>query len=708
MTQDKSRSGINIIRDVSWGTHLCHFYQTKEDLIDILVPYFKVGLENNEYCMWVTSEPLTEKMAEDAMRKAVPDFDKYIGGGQIEIVPHTEWYLKDGTFDLKRVLDAWIDKLNQALSNGYDGMRITGNTAWLDRRDWQDHAAYEEQVNSVIGDYQMIAICTYSLDQCGASEIIELVCNHPLNLIRQAGEWVIMESSERKRSKEVLHESKERLQRIFESVNDGITVTDSNGFITDLNEMALKMSGFKEKSDLIGKIAFETIAPHDRERALNNMQELIQLGSVGTAEYSLVKRDGSEYPAEISASVLQDSAGGPTGFVSAIRDITERKKMEEERQRAARLESVGVLAGGIAHDFNNLLTGIMGNIGLAKRYVEPEEKAFDRLLEAGKASLRARDLTQQLLTFAKGGTPVKKTASIAELIKDSATFALRGSNVRCEFCLPDDLWVAEVDEGQISQVISNLAINADESMPEGGIINMSAKNTAIRTGSSLPLRKGKYIEIRVEDHGTGIRKEHLERIFDPYFTTKQKGSGLGLATTYSIIKNHNGYITAHSELAVGTTFHIYLPASQNPISVKKEVIVEDTLANGKGRILIMDDEEVIRELLLQELSDAGYEVELTKDGAEAIEQYAKAKKSGQPFDAVIMDVTIPGGTGGKEAIKQLLEIDPEVEVIVSSGYANDSIIVDFRDYGFRAAIAKPYKITELEKTLHSVVKRAGD
>lgn len=368
------------------------------------------------------------------------------------------------------------------------------------------------------------------------------------------------------------------------------------------------------------------------------------------------------------------------------------------------MESIGTLAGGIAHDFNNLLTGIMGNISLAKRSVETgeTEKTSSRLVEAEKASLRAKDLTQQLLTFASGGLPIMETISITELLKEVTNFALRGSNVRGEFSLPDDLWLVDMDKGQMNQVVTNLVINADEAMPEGGILNINAMNTVVRERSVLPLVKGKYVKITIEDHGVGIPKEHLDRIFEPYFTTKQKGSGLGLATTYSIILKHDGYITAESSPTVGTNFHIYLPASKKRIPTRKEVPIEVPIT-GKGKVLIMDDEEIIRDLLHDELIDVGYEVLLANDGAEAIKQYTKAKESGKPYDAVILDLTVPGAMGGKEVIKKLLEIDPNVKAIVSSGYSTDPIMSDFKKYGFSGIAPKPYKVEELEKTLRDLL-----
>jgi len=626
-------------------------------------------------------------------------------------------------------------------------------------------------------------------------------------------------------------ESEEKLRLMYESMAEGVTVSDLDGNIVQMNETTVRMHGSDNKEALIGRSLFEFTAAKDHPRAMENLKRTIRDGYTRNIEYTLLRRDGSEFPAELSASVLKDTSGNPTGFViiiedlterklaekelresesryrtifestatataiieedttislvneefvklsgysreelegkkswtefavkedlermkeyhklrridsshtpgnyefrfidkqgnakdisltiamipgtkrsvASLLDITERKQIEEERQKVAKLESVDTLAGGIAHDFNNLLTSIMGNIGLAMRHVEPKSKAEESLLETEKASIRARDLTQQLLTFSKGGAPVKKPVSIAGLIKESAGFALRGSNIRCDFDLPEDLWPVVADEGQLSQVITNLVIDAQEVMHGGGVININASNTAIQDKSTLPLSKGRYVKIDIIDQGVGIKKKHLDRIFDPYFTTKQEGSGLGLATSYSIIKNHGGHITVESKVETGTTFHIYLPASKESVTVEKEAKAE-VVTTGEGRILVMDDEEMIREMLSRMLSLAGYKVTLTEDGAEAIEQYAKAKESGKPFGAVIMDLTIPGGMGGKEAIKKLLEIDPGAKVIVSSGYATGPIMSDYKKYGFSAVVTKPYSAAQIEKTLHSIITKKG-
>lgn len=371
---------------------------------------------------------------------------------------------------------------------------------------------------------------------------------------------------------------------------------------------------------------------------------------------------------------------------------------------AQKLEAVGILAGGIAHDFNNILTAIIGNISLATMEVRPEDKISHLLSEAENASIRAQTLTRQLLTFAKGGTPVKETASIKDILKSSSSFMLHGSKSDCEFSVADDLWLAEVDVGQITQVINNLIINANQAMTEGGIIQVAAENLIIENRHGLPVKAGKYIRITIKDQGVGIAKDHLLKLFDPYFTTKQEGSGLGLATTYSIIQKHGGHITVESQLGVGTTFHVYLPASDKIVAEKEEV----KLIKGQGRILVMDDEASLEKLVGRMLKNLGYESEFAKDGAETIQMVKEAKEAEKPYDAVILDLTIPGKMGGQEAIKKLLQIDPELKAIVFSGYSNNPILANFEEYGFKGMMPKPFELRTLGKVLHEVLTGEKD
>jgi CheY-like chemotaxis protein len=340
-------------------------------------------------------------------------------------------------------------------------------------------------------------------------------------------------------------------------------------------------------------------------------------------------------------------------------------------------------------------------LSLARLDSKPGDQVVARLNEMEKASLQAKNLTQQLLTFSKGGEPVKKLVNLAELIKNSATFSLRGSNVRCDFSISQDLRPVEVDEGQIGQVINNLVLNADHAMPEGGIIEISSDNSALAAGNKFSLPAGPYLRTSFRDHGVGIHPDHLPKVFDPYFTTKHKGSGLGLTVAYSIIDKHSGRLTAESEPGHGTTFTIYLPASEKPAS--QPVDEEKRLFIGNGKLLVMDDEEFIRDVAIQMLNKMGYEVSVAKDGNEAIEIYRQAQQSKEPFDAVIMDLTVPGGMGGREAIQKLKELDPNIKALVSSGYSNDPIMSDFRDYGFEGVVKKPYRIQDMSDALRSVI-----
>lgn len=392
------------------------------------------------------------------------------------------------------------------------------------------------------------------------------------------------------------------------------------------------------------------------------------------------------------------------------KELSERKVTEEELLKARKLESIAALSGGIAHDYNNLLTSIMGNISLAQRYVEHDDKIYGLLNEAQRASILAKDLTRKLITFSRGGTPIKKTVPISPLVKRATEFSLSGSNIGCEFNMPDDLWHVEIDETQIGQAIYNLVINAREAMRDGGTIRVAAENKNITHGTPT-LKVGRYVSISFKDEGIGIPKKHFKKIFDPYFSTKemgaQKGMGLGLSICHSIIKGHGGDVDVFSQEGVGATFSIYLPVSDGKI-IKEDPEkgqIKAAPVIGRGRILVMDDEEMIRHLAGELLNYLGYEVSFSKEGARAVQIYKEAMQSGEPFDAVILDLTIRGGMGGKEAIRKLMEIDPHVKGIVSSGYSDDSVMTDFEKYGFKGVVAKPYSVHEVSKVLGEVLTR---
>ncbi len=512
-------------------------------------------------------------------------------------------------------------------------------------------------------------------------------------------------------SREQLRTLKDFHEQIVKNAPVGIVRTDKEGKMIFANPKAAHILGLASREDDSGE---EMVDLFDISKALKeagfDIESLKSMESPGESlgdgqfhDYAIASVDGTGIQTSIAVVTLASKQGKFDGLLLMIEDVTVRMALEEERKRVDKLQSIGTLAGGIAHDFNNILTGIMGNIGMARMVMHSPEEALEVLNEAERASARARGLTQQLLTFSRGGQPVKKLISIDELLEESTRFALRGSNVRPVYALPDDLWLVEADEGQMNQVIINLARNAREAMPGGGMLDISARNLVLREKDVLPLPAGKYIQITIADHGQGVPKENLPRMFEPYFSTKQRGSGLGLATCYSIIKNHSGHISIESEPGVGTQVHVCLPASDKPALQKEEPAME-TSKKGKGRILVMDDDDMIREMLRRMLHLLGYEAELAGEGAEAVNKYREAMEKKTSFDAVIMDLTVPGGMGGKEATAKLLEMDPGAKAIVSSGYTVDGLMADYRQHGFRAVITKPYTIEQLDKVLRSVIE----
>jgi PAS domain S-box-containing protein len=547
------------------------------------------------------------------------------------------------------------------------------------------------------------------------------------------------------RSERALRVSERRFREVLENVHLVAVGFDVHGQVTFCNDFLLRLTD-RQRHEVLGHNWFDLfLPPEQREEAqqlfLQDMLPVFIQGALPVHyEHDIMTRQDERRAIAWNTIPLHDTHGQVIGATSIGVDLTERKRaaaalqkaydelerrveertadlaasnaslqreiaerqrLEDELLNTRKLESVGLLAGGIAHDFNNILTAIVGNISLAKQLAPAEHRLIGRLVAAEKACQRATDLTQQLLTFSQGGAPIKRPVSIAELIQETVNFALRGSKIRCEFTIALALWAVDVDEGQISQVISNMIINADQAMPHGGTIRVQAENYPIPAEHTLPLRPGKYVRIAIADQGVGIPPEHLSRIFDPYFTTKPRSSGLGMATAYAILQKHEGYVTVESAVGLGSTFYIYLPASSQALPPPRRRPA--TPPQGTGKILIMDDEVAIRDLVEQMLTQIGYRVESVGDGAEAIDQYTKARDAGQPFAAVIMDLTIPGGMGGKEAIRQLLEIDPHIKAIVSSGYSTDPIMANFRHYGFCGVVVKPYNMTELSTVLQQIL-----
>lgn len=512
--------------------------------------------------------------------------------------------------------------------------------------------------------------------------------------------WNFRDISQRKQMELALRESEERYRRLVEHSPEAIFV-HTMGLFTFMNATAAKLLGAEKPEDLYGRTALDFVHPDHRDMVRSRIENAWAFGSNPLIEELLVRLDGSIVPVEM-VSVNFNSRG--EGSVLAIaRDISDRKRMQEELIKAQKLESLGILAGGIAHDFNNILTGILGNLSLANARLDHPDAVARYLLDCEKAAVRASKLTQQLLTFARGGEPVKKLIDAAQLIRETVSFVLRGSNVKAAIELADDLWCIEADSGQINQALHNVLINAIQAMPGGGEVAISARNETLDADNTCLLSGGDYIRIDIEDQGCGIPAEHLGRIFDPYFTTKAEGTGLGLASVYSIIKRHGGAVEASSTAGDGSCVALYLPAvTCGDPEVEAGSTVPDL--TGSGRILIMDDEDLIRDIATEILQFAGYQVESCKNGTEALELYREAWAQGVPYTAVILDLTIPGGMGGKEAAGHLLRIDPNALLVVSSGYSNDPVVANYRRYGFSGAVSKPFDVKGLITELGRLIR----
>lgn len=522
--------------------------------------------------------------------------------------------------------------------------------------------------------------------------------------INQMRQNLIKDVSEVVKVKNELRESEELLQFAISAASLGIWDRNMLTNETYFNATYWTMLGY-EPNELIHSHAtwLEHIHPDDRKMVEDEIQKCLIHDKAWKIEFRLRAKNGKyKWILGCGKAVTKDETGTPVRATGIHMDISEGKNLQKERQKVIKLESVGILAGGIAHDFNNLLSAILGNIELASYHVENDETANSLLNDAQKATKRAAKLTQQLLTFSKGGEPLKEKTSLIKLIRESADFALHGSRISCEYSLQDNLWMVRADAGQVGQVIQNIIINAQQAMPDGGKLLISAFN--VEDTSVEPFLNKHYrdfICIKIQDTGSGIPHEIIDKIFDPYFTTKQHGSGLGLAICHSIIKKHEGHITVQSSPAKGTTFTIFLPAVASTDSMVNKT--DNVVSNVKAaKIMVMDDDQMIRDVAKAQLLALGHEPVLVSDGVQAIEKYQESQSTDMPVDLVIMDLTIPGGMGGQEACRKLLEMYPEAKIIVSSGYSTDPVIANYREYGFCAAVAKPFDLAALSRAIKTV------
>ncbi len=505
-----------------------------------------------------------------------------------------------------------------------------------------------------------------------------------------------MQNEELQQARNEMEAGLEKYSDLYDFAPVSYLTLDREGTIREANLTAASLLGI-ERSRLVQRRFGLYVAAADRPAFAIFLTQVFGGKAREFCEVTLLK-DGKP-PVEVRIEATVAAAGEECRVV--LEDITEHKRAEKDRLILNKLESTGILAGGLAHDFNNQLAVIVLNLDMAQTLIPPGEELARRLEEAKQAALLSRGLTQQLITFAKGGTPVRKPTRLTEVIQDSVRSALSGSRVRCDFSLAEDLWLADVDAGQISQVIRNVVQNAREAMPQGGEVSVRAENVVLGSRENPSLPPGDYVRVSIADRGGGIAQEVLPNIFDPYFSTKQrgeqKGMGLGLTICHTVVQKHGGAIAVESVAGGGATCHIHLPVSR-PVPVEAKASVPENLPRH-GRILVMDDEESVRKVVGALLKWAGYEVELVEDGQRTVEVYGSAKSQGRPFDAALLDLTVRGGMGGLEALQALFKIDPDVKAVVMSGYADNPAVLEPERHGFKGVLAKPFDIADLQKAL---------
>jgi len=610
--------------------------------------------------------------------------------------------------DLSTGKVAWSDELFRIL--GFDPKTEAADfQRFFERVHPDDRESLKKAIDDSLRDYQPFTTDYRYIPGDGTIKFV----NAQAHLVREeTGDRMILRGTgqditERKLVEEKIRKSEQFTRTILDTVDEGFIVIDSDFRILTANKAYCNQASLP-CDEVIGKHCYEV--SHHSSHPCHELGEecavrlVFNTGQAHTALHKHPDHNGQVLFVETKAFPLKDDAGRVMSVIETINNITEKRLLEEERLKSQKLEAIGTLAGGIAHDFNNLLQGVFGYISLAKLRRNDAAKSLGALEEAEKALHLSVKLTSQLLTFSKGGKPLKKPIDLKPVIANAAQFALSGSSSSCRMALDNGLYQVEADEGQISQVIQNIVLNADQAMPGGGQVEITANN--IPASAPAPpqgLEKRSYIVITIRDSGVGIAKEHQSRIFDPYFTTKEKGSGLGLATSYSIIKNHSGLIEAASEEGKGATFRVYLPAvAAKADDAKIKPSASGTPAGRTGRVLVMDDDPIVRDVAGELIRTLGHDVDFASHGWEAIDKYQKAREDGKPFDVVLLDLTIRGGMGGAETMQKLLAIDSAVKAVVSSGYSESATLSSYRDQGFKAFLQKPYDADGLHRTLSSI------
>ncbi len=705
MSTTLRKTGIDRIENVPWGTHFCHFYETKADLLDILIPYFKMGLENHEFCLWVVCDPLSIEEATVALRRVIPTIDQHLATGDIELMTHAQWYLENGAFDLHRIIAAWRSKLTQALENGYAGVRANGNEAWSTTQNWHDFAAYEERLNALVAAQPMLVLCTYPLTTTSASELFDVARTHHFVVTKRHGRWEMLETPE-------------LTQATLNSLSAHICVIDESGLIIAVNnlwETFAHTNGARIDSVGVGSNYLqvcEGTQGEDRPVALAfaaGIRAVVQ----GQCNYFEL-----EYPCHSPqekrwfigrVTPLDGSATNCRRAVLAHENISALKQLEIENKellaqfyQAQKLESIGQLAGGIAHDFNNMLVPIIGYAESGLRKVATDSQLYRDLERIKEAGERAAALTRQILAFSRQQVLEMQLLDLNEVIGefDPMLRRLIGEDIAVDTHLAAPLPPIKGDRGQLAQILLNLVINARDAMPDGGLLTITTDSVwldqcyaAKHPGS----QQGHYLLLTVSDTGQGMDVATQERIFEPFFTTKPQGqgTGLGLATVFGIVKQHEGNILVYSEIGYGTTFKLYLPVESGALAPVALVEPVATSVNGSETVLLVEDDANVRQLVADVLQEYGYQVLEADAPARAI---AVATAYEGAIDLLLTDVIMPQ-MNGRKLYERLTATWAGLKVLYMSGYTDD-IIAHHQILEIDAAVLqKPFAIPDLLQKL---------
>jgi two-component system cell cycle sensor histidine kinase/response regulator CckA len=717
MTAGLRKTGLEPVGDVPWGSHFCHFYETRQDLLDIMVPYLQAGLDVKEYCTWVAIDRVERAAAKEALRRVVPDLDWREAKGDIEIVLVDDLRLEDGSLNIPTILNAWNAKLADVLANGYEGMRIGGNAAWVPLE--MVSPGFEDQFERMIDRQRILALCGYPLKGMPAAKIFDVAAAHHFLIARVHGRWKVLETPELIRARQDLQTANETLEQrvrqrtaelaeansaltkaeaqyrnIFENAVEGIFQTGPDGRFVSVNPAMVSVLGFDSPEELIAESGGIHALRFVHSGDWDDLQRQLQRdGMVVGYRCEVLRKDGSKTWISLGIRTILDQHGAVLAYEGSAEDVAQRVALEDQLRQAQKMEAVGQVAGGIAHDFNNLLTVINGYAELMLARTQGDESIQKELRPILNAGQRAAVLTQRLLAFSRRQMLMPRVVDLNSIVRDLQPLLRRllPENLEITVVLaPEAVWV-RADPVQFEQVILNLAVNSRDAMPDGGELRICVS----RVEGGDPAQHRAVLE--VSDNGIGMDNATREHIFEPFFTTKEvgKGTGLGLSTVYGVVRQSGGQIEVESAPGEGATFRIYLPSVEAIEEDAAQSAASASPVTGQETLLIVEDDDAVRDLIAKTLGRLGYTVLAVSSGQAALEE---SEKFGKKIDLMISDLVMPG-MSGRDLARLLVRTQPYLRVLYISGYADEAIVREASTERRASFLAKPFSPDELEQAV---------